>query len=137
SRQGADVGRVPRAEGHCCSTPEVRRMDPVDKLAVARHLASRAPAAPDEACRRSACSRAYYAAFLVAHGALQQAGFAPPTDRSVHQWVISALKASADADVRALGGDLDTIKHWRNKADYDMAQAWPRLPYDTAINYAE
>lgn len=111
-------------------------MDPKDKLAVAKHLSNRPQGAPAEACRRSACSRAYYAAFLVARAALQQAKLTPPRDK-VHRWVIRALKSSTNADVKKLGGSLETVRDWRNKADYDVAQAWPTFPYDMAVKAAE
>ena len=111
-------------------------MDPVDKLAVAKHLADRPKEAPEEACRRSACSRAYYAAFLVARAALRGAKLTPPRDK-VHSWVIRALKSSANADVKKLGGSLETVRDWRNKADYDLSQAWPTFPYDMAVKSAE
>jgi hypothetical protein len=94
-------------------------MDPQEYLTLARHLDNRPRGQPEEACRRSACSRAYYAAYVVARDTLLGLPVQIPRS-STHRAVIDVFKASKHSDVRIIGGQLETLRDWRNTADYDV-----------------
>jgi uncharacterized protein (UPF0332 family) len=69
---------------------------------------------------RSAASRAYYAAFLVACEVLQSAGFVLPGDQKSHAYVWLRLSNCGRAEVSAAGADLSDLRQYRGRADYDM-----------------
>jgi len=85
-----------------------------DYLTLARRLASE----PDEASRRSAISRAYYAAYHAAASYVRAKRLVPASRSLSHRlvWAIFATDPDPDrADVGARGRDLQQV---RNLADY-------------------
>jgi uncharacterized protein (UPF0332 family) len=94
--------------------------DPASFVDVATDL-TQARHKPAEQHIRAACGRAYYAMFLVARERLTQAGFAPPSDRSVHAWVVKALSGASSTQLRTLGQLLGKMKKRRTDADYVLA----------------
>lgn len=81
---------------------------------------------------RSAISRAYYAAFLVAAAYLDRIGFAVENTPAAHTAVQYALNNSGDATLRSVGGDLRNLSAERRLADYDVKSRVPeRLDHAT------
>lgn len=97
-------------------------MDPLDVLRLAKYLQTPPKECPTEAGHRSACSRAYYAAFTFARDVLLGASYPISKDVAAHQRVVALLKASSDMDVKAAGASLDSLRSWRNEADYDVGR---------------
>jgi uncharacterized protein (UPF0332 family) len=92
-----------------------------DYLRLAKELAAEpANSALREARMRSATSRCYYAAFVLARGFAQhQDGLPLPSGRSVH-WVVGQhFRNSSDPGRRAIGAGLRRLRASRNQADYD------------------
>jgi len=91
-------------------------MDPQDFLNVARAFYS----SPDEAHRRTAVSRAYYALYLTAHQVLETEGL-PVTRRwGAHAEVRDFLRDAGDAEARAVADGLQDLSSDRVEADYRM-----------------
>jgi uncharacterized protein (UPF0332 family) len=80
------------------------------------------PTTLPEACHRSACGRAYYAAFGVAHAVLVAANFSMFNNGQDHGLVVSYLKRSKFGDVVVAAGLLDQLRETRNSSDYDTGQ---------------
>jgi uncharacterized protein (UPF0332 family) len=74
-----------------------------------------------EAGRRSAVSRAYYAAFHVARRLMDDLGFAVPRADQAHGYLWLRLSNSSDLAVVDAGQRLGTLRRKRNFADYDVA----------------
>lgn len=77
---------------------------------------------PEEASLRSAISRAYYAAFCSARNfACAKDGLVLPRPRApeVHGLVRDHFEASHDRARRKIGTDLNRLRDYRNRADYD------------------
>ena len=72
---------------------------------------------------RSAVSRAYYAAFLVAAAFLDRIGFAVENSPGAHVAVQYALNNSGDEPLRDVARDLSILHKDRRKADYEMKDA--------------
>lgn len=78
-----------------------------------------APASP-EARRRSAISRAYYAAFIGARNYLQkQEGHSIPKTSDAHKYVSEQFKRSSDPVRQDIGRKLERLRTTRNQADYN------------------
>lgn len=83
---------------------------------LAQELADR----DDEASRRTAVSRAYYAVFCSVRNRLSSRAPAVLThDASVHQAVWSFLGDSSSSTERQLGEDGKRLRRYRNMVDYD------------------
>jgi uncharacterized protein (UPF0332 family) len=95
-------------------------VNPENNLQLARVLVQVPRGAPEEASFRSACGRAYYAAFGIARDLLLSARLRISADGSAHSAVIRLLKESADPDVWAAGVSLELLRQTRNSADYDV-----------------
>src|ERR1044072_1588202 len=95
-------------------------MNPENNLQLARVLVQVPRGAPEEASFRSACGRAYYAAFGTVRDLLLSARLHISADGSAHGAVIRLLKKSADPDVWAAGVSLELLRQVRNSADYDV-----------------
>ena len=75
-----------------------------------------------EASLRSAISRAYYAAFCTARNHLRdKESRAIPGGAQVHRYVREQFQNSADSARKAIGVNLDRLRSFRNKTDYDDA----------------
>lgn len=81
---------------------------------------------------RSAISRAYYAAFLVAAAYLDRIGFAVQNTPAAHVAVQYALNNGGDKTLRDIAADLDRLHGERRRADYAMADRNPET-----LEYAE
>jgi uncharacterized protein (UPF0332 family) len=73
-----------------------------------------------EAAWRSAGSRAYYAAFHIARDLLRGLGFAVPATDVAHKYLAFRLQNCGQADLQQAGRDLDKLRDFRNRADYDL-----------------
>ncbi len=91
-------------------------MNPRDFLDVAAEWATGAR----EAEWRSAVSRAYYAAFHVARQLLVQSGFAIPDGPTGHAAVWLRLANAGHPDIVAVGNGLNSLRGFRNQADYNL-----------------
>lgn len=96
-------------------------MNARDFLQVADDLASGSL----EAEWRSAVSRAYYAAFLVARDVLRRAGFRPPGDTASHAYVSRRLSNSSHPHIIGAGDRLRDMRRARGWADYDLDRPFP------------
>ncbi len=92
-------------------------MDPLAFLVLAKKLLD---AEKNPAGRRSAVSRAYYAAFNVAAEFFAALGHQVPKDAGGHKKAYYYLNNCNDKLLIAVGGDLDDLRGIRNDADYDM-----------------
>ena len=90
-----------------------------DYLVLARELAGR----DDEAARHSAVSRAYYAAFSLARQWLEREGTALDADGSIHAQVWEAFRSSPDDISYYIGIDGNSLRNYRNLADYESEVA--------------
>lgn len=103
-------------------------MDPKDNLTLATFLGGPPKQAPDQACLRASCGRAYFGAFAHARDLLRTRGFGVPTDDTAHRQLVTYLKQSTDNNVQAAGALLHQLRVERNEADYDVG-AQTRGPF--------
>lgn len=83
-------------------------------------LGQSTPPASQEAKRRSAISRAYYAAFISARNYLQETeGHSIPTTADAHKYVVQQFKQSSDTERQNIGSNLEKLRRDRNAADYN------------------
>lgn len=97
-------------------------MNPKDNLSLAAILTSVPAKAPEEACFRAACGRAYYAGFIRIRDHLDStfnATFSPP---SVHRAVSNYLRQTTLAEVLSVTSLLDQLKDMRVQADYHVGK---------------
>ena len=92
-----------------------------DYLALAEALLqARTTFAPEEACRRAAISRAYYAVYGAARTrAREQEGLQLQATGDAHQRVIAHYFQGPSPLHRAIGDNLRQLRSVRNRADYD------------------
>ena len=85
---------------------------------------------------RSAISRAYYGAFLVAGAFLDRIGFAVENSPAAHTAVQYALNNSGALALRRVASDLGRLHGERRRADYNLADRQPeqRIYADEAVN---
>jgi uncharacterized protein (UPF0332 family) len=74
--------------------------------------------------RRSAVSRAYYAAFHVARDLLAGLGFVVPRADRAHEYLYRRLNNCGLPTVRVAAGKLHDLRSRRNQADYDVSLAY-------------
>lgn len=84
-------------------------------------VATRLLAGRSEADLRTAVSRAYYGAFHLARGFVQQCGVVIPSGPEVHKSVQWCLANAGDAELRKCADWLESLRSTRNKADYDLS----------------
>ncbi|HEY1860960.1 MAG TPA: HEPN domain-containing protein [Gemmataceae bacterium] len=89
-----------------------------------------------EAEWRTAVSRAYYAAFHVARELMLDLGFAVPRGDRAHGYLWLRLSNSGDASIQIAGHRLKDVRGERNRADYDLANSFPRILADGNIKLA-
>lgn len=83
----------------------------------------------EEACLRSAISRAYYAAFVRARNfATDRDGFIPSHTGADHRRVNKHFKSSPDRMRRQIGTNLNRIRGCRASADYEDIFGNPGQP---------
>jgi uncharacterized protein (UPF0332 family) len=83
-------------------------------------LAKRLVQEDEEAARRTAISRAYYAAFHKGREMLGSLGFTFSRGPDAHKHVVLYLQQSGNGKVVAAGQKLESLRSIRNKADYDL-----------------
>ena len=93
----------------------------LDSLVLAEALQqARTTFAPEEACGRTAISRAYYAVYGAAcTRARDQDGLQLPATGDAHQRVSTHYRQGPSALHRAVGNTLRRLRRVRNRADYD------------------
>jgi uncharacterized protein (UPF0332 family) len=100
-------------------------------------LATRLAAGTTEAERRTAISRAYYAAFHVARRLLTDLNFVVPRADRAHQFLVFRLSNSGESAVEQIGRDLETLRRLRNRADYDETPAFSQPQAAATVRIAE
>ena len=93
---------------------------------------------PEEACLRSAVSRAYYAAFKVAlEFAENTSEFEPTGYGSDHSSLPIHLQGDDDKDIRQLGVELRRLRDDRAQADYkDVLDQNPQKLAEKSVDTA-
>jgi uncharacterized protein (UPF0332 family) len=112
--------------------------DSYDFLCLAYQLVGKPQTAPcEEACLRSAVSRAYYAVFWQARSVAQaRPGFELPR-KNPHAALINWFKREPGTAYRKVGTDLERLRDDRNKADYDLLVPGLASLTETALSTAE
>jgi uncharacterized protein (UPF0332 family) len=87
-----------------------------DFLAVADRLAR----GTNDGEWRTAVSRAYHAAYHVAHKLLTDCRFVVPYGERAHAYLWQRLSNAGDTSVAKAGRTLDVLRRDRNRADYDL-----------------
>ena len=111
-------------------------------LKLARELQERAddadlPFAP-EAAKRTAVSRAYYAAFCHARNyAEKRFGFQPSGSGQDHGSLRTFFRRQNDEVFEEVAARLDEAREWRNQCDYDDEVEEPKAIVQNAIENAE
>jgi len=90
----------------------------------------------DAAACRSVISRAYYAAFHLAHEFLDRIDVAVGQSPQAHVTVQHALNNSGDATLMAVSTTLRALHAERLAADYDLGRAVPEQPAHAAAMVA-
>lgn len=99
-------------------------------LGLAQQLAGKAQISTTQESRlRSAISRAYYAAFILARNYLRDEESISIPERQSHKFVIEQFKNSSEEVRQKIGKNLARLRFSRNKADYD--DNFERLPEET------
>ncbi|MGB3511511.1 MAG: hypothetical protein WBA93_20190 [Microcoleaceae cyanobacterium] len=94
--------------------------DCFEYLTLAQQLAGKTLLSASEESRlRSAISRGYYAAFILARNYLRDYEEIIIPVRQTHQFVITQFKYSPDLVKQGIGKDLSRLRFNRNQADYD------------------
>lgn len=96
-------------------------MEPEDFYSVAAHLLAAPPEGKEEAAKRTAVSRIYYAAFLYAREVMRGWG-CEFVDRVVHAQVAEGLKYSKEGGIARIGKRLSGLHRERKRADYDTGE---------------
>ncbi len=89
-------------------------------LNLAKELADQpTTAANQEAKLRTAISRAYYVAFILARNYLRDSeGYAIPKTGDAHRYVWEQYKLNPDSRQQLIANNLKRLKGYRNQADY-------------------
>jgi uncharacterized protein (UPF0332 family) len=74
----------------------------------------------DEATRRSAVSRSYYALFHQVKSIVVSTGIPIKKDASAHIKLVHYLRNAGIPDARFIGSNLQGLREMRNDADYDL-----------------
>jgi hypothetical protein len=94
--------------------------NPLDYLPFGRSLDPPTPAPLSEVGLRTACGRAYYAAYLYARERLSGIGLSVPKGQPVHQWLQQRLRTAKNNDIQDLGRRLTRLADIRSGADYTL-----------------
>jgi hypothetical protein len=107
-------------------------MNPRDFLTLAQSEIGQS----SEAAWRSALS-AYYATFHVARDLLVGLGFRVPRADRAHAHLWLRLHNCGDAQISQTGADLNTLRGYRNSADYDLQRPLPQAFARVQVQVAE
>lgn len=89
-----------------------------DYISLARNIL--AVTSPSEAAKRSAVSRSYYGAFILARNlAITKGWVIPVPSDNIHHTVIDYFTSQPTDPMKQIGHTLDRLRNHRNKADYD------------------
>jgi uncharacterized protein (UPF0332 family) len=91
-------------------------MNPQDFILLAHELSL----GSREAHFRSCVSRAYYGAFHVACALVQSVGVVLPKGASAHEKLSQCLQNAGDPELLATGKKLNSLRDFRNAADYRL-----------------
>ncbi len=91
----------------------------------------------NEADWRSSVSRAYYAAFHVGRGLFADTGFTVPNGPNSHGYVWLRLANAGRAEIVQIGNALNSLRGLRNRADYDLRQAFLETQGVAGVGMAE
>ncbi|NEP42082.1 MAG: HEPN domain-containing protein [Okeania sp. SIO2H7] len=101
-------------------------------LGLAQQLAGKAQIyATQESRLRSAISRSYYAAFILARNYLRDEESISIPKQQTHKFVIQQFENSSEEVRQKIGKNLTRLRLSRNKADYD--DNFDRLPEETKL----
>jgi hypothetical protein len=90
-----------------------------------------------EAEWRTASSRAYYAAFHVTRDNFQGLGFAVSRTDAAHNYLGHRLQNCGQPLLEQAGRDLDSLRSFRNQADYDLSLTFMALQGSRDIRIAQ
>ncbi|PYV15129.1 MAG: hypothetical protein DMG21_16040 [Acidobacteria bacterium] len=85
-------------------------------------LAQRLAASTDEASKRTAISRAYYCAFILAFERAESAGCRYPRGEGYHQWCWRKYSETPDSSCRKLAVEGNRMLALRVRADYEAGE---------------
>jgi uncharacterized protein (UPF0332 family) len=92
---------------------------------------------PEEACLRSAISRAYYGVFCTVRARMRDRGaFKPTYTGKDHSSLPMQLQKSTNPVQKKVGLDLDRLRLNRRKADYDDVVANPSSLAEQSVHKA-
>src|SRR5215211_7285829 len=111
------------------SDGDTTTFDWYDYFKLAQELAER----DDEACRRSAVSRAYYAMYCNARNRLDLLGEFAPETGSEHAHVWDTFERGPEKERVRIGQTGRRLREARNKADYDNRIEYLSYAVDDAM----
>lgn len=86
---------------------------------LAQELVGRQATSSDEAKKRSAISRAYYAVLLQARAKISKRSGDNYPRGGTHAWTVKKYKKDPAADAKHIGSRLKRLKKRRERADYE------------------
>lgn len=104
-------------DAHCLFRLPPMSFDWIEYLQLAQHLMGQAEAASDEAKRRTAISRAYYAAYNEVRRLARQHGF-QDMESDNHRALIEHCLRKPAREWKSIGENLRRLREQRNSADY-------------------
>lgn len=108
-------------------------MKPDEFLVLAKRLAH----GSTEAEWRSAVSRAYYAVFHITRDFMERLGFRVPHADRAHKYLSRRLSNSGISSVQQAGFDLDSLRDYRNDADYDLRRPLTSVIALSGLRFAD
>ena len=90
----------------------------IEYLHLAQNLIGQEVLVSDEAKRRAAISRAYYAVYNEARKLARLRGFAG-SQLDNHRALIEYFHNEALRECKSIGANVQRLREWRNNADYD------------------
>jgi uncharacterized protein (UPF0332 family) len=100
-------------------------------------LASQLAAGSTEADWRTAAGRVYYAAFHVARQMLEGLKFRVPRAEQAHRHLWLRLSNCGDPQVQQTGADLNELRRYRNRADYELNHFFRQAEAYSQVRAAE
>lgn len=107
----------------------------LDYLDLAKRLQTQAAISSEESEKRTAMSRAYYAAAMTSRTFLAKTWTVPR--KETHAFIIGRFTKNKDRSYQKVGKDLKRLKDKREMADYDNAITDIDIECTSAIRLAE